>query len=106
MQLPTLKGRGTPMQPGNRYERTVHEVDLGALEEVGELPCGQVATTVIADQSRSIINRVDPAASPDIAFRWTLNPYRGCSHGCPNSPNIPRNMDRRAAVESGVVSSR
>ncbi len=31
-------------------------------------------------QARSIINQVPPASR--MAFRWTINPYRGCSHGC------------------------
>ena len=31
-------------------------------------------------RARSIINRVPPASR--MAFRWTINPYRGCSHGC------------------------
>ena len=32
-----------------------------------------------ADRARTIINRVD---APDIHFSWTINPYRGCEHGC------------------------
>ena len=31
-------------------------------------------------QARSIINRVPDASR--VPFRWTINPYRGCSHGC------------------------
>ena len=34
---------------------------------------------VLPDHSKTVINRVD---SPDLGFRWTVNPYRGCSHGC------------------------
>ncbi|NOG54313.1 MAG: PA0069 family radical SAM protein [Planctomycetes bacterium] len=37
------------------------------------------ATRLYADNSRTLINRVD---SPDLGFRWTINPYRGCEHGC------------------------
>lgn len=49
----------------------------------GSLPGSeQVVTRVIADASRSIINRVDACASPDIPFEWSVNPYRGCEHGC------------------------
>ena len=40
---------------------------------------GIVKTRVITDRTRTVINRVD---SPDIAFDWTINPYRGCEHGC------------------------
>lgn len=49
-------------------------------QEAAESPGGvQVATTIHDDHSRSIINAVD---SPDISMKWTLNPYRGCEHGC------------------------
>ena len=34
---------------------------------------------IYEDQSRSILSRND---SPDLAFRWSLNPYRGCTHAC------------------------
>lgn len=38
-----------------------------------------VRTQVYTDRSRSVINHVD---SPDIGYEWTINPYRGCEHGC------------------------
>ncbi len=45
-----------------------------------EHPCGmQVRTRVYRDTTRTIINRID---SPDLNFKWTVNPYRGCEHGC------------------------
>ena len=34
---------------------------------------------VFEDASRAVLNRVD---SPDLGFRWSVNPYRGCFHGC------------------------
>jgi DNA repair photolyase len=40
---------------------------------------GRPATVVLGDDTRSVVTRVD---SPDIPFGWTLNPYRGCEHGC------------------------
>ena len=40
---------------------------------------GQVLTEVFVDKSRSVLNKVD---SPDVGFNWSLNPYRGCEHGC------------------------
>lgn len=40
----------------------------------------RVETQVIADRTRRVINRVDRAS--DMPFDWTLNPYRGCEHGC------------------------
>jgi DNA repair photolyase len=39
----------------------------------------KVRTTVTPEQARSILSRND---SPDIPFTWSINPYRGCEHGC------------------------
>lgn len=80
------RGRASAINPGNRFERVRLSV-LGEFldEEIAErgregLPAEkQVPTTVFRDASRSIINRVD---SPDLPFHWTINPYRGCEHGC------------------------
>jgi DNA repair photolyase len=52
------------------------------LDEVAaERPDGtQVLTRIYDDRSKTVINRVD---SPDLpGMIWTLNPYRGCEHGC------------------------
>lgn len=81
--LPTgpVRGRGAGVNPGNRFETTRLSV-LGEFLDAQreEHPDGvQVKTTVLRDASRSIINPVD---SPDIGFRWSVNPYRGCEHGC------------------------
>jgi DNA repair photolyase len=40
----------------------------------------QVPTQVFEDATQTIINRVKPTS--DVPFDWTLNPYRGCEHGC------------------------
>jgi DNA repair photolyase len=49
-------------------------------ERAFEAPAGtQLATQVFEDDSRTIINKVE---STDIPFSWTVNPYRGCEHGC------------------------
>ena len=39
----------------------------------------EVEVEVFEDSSRTILSRND---SPDVPFRWSLNPYRGCAHGC------------------------
>lgn len=76
---PTVfKGRGAVGNPQGRYEsRRSERIDdgWGSLEEVPESP----ATVVMADTARSVIsyNR-----SPDIPFDRSINPYRGCEHGC------------------------
>jgi DNA repair photolyase len=80
-----VRGRGAGLNPANRYEGyRLHvlgeELDRLAEQTEGEGP-RQVKTVVYRDRSRSIINRVDPN-SADIGFNWTLNPYRGCEHGC------------------------
>lgn len=71
-------GRGAVSNPEGRFEHTRKEaVDdgWGSLDEV--LP--PLATTVRVDPARSIIAR---NKSPDIAFDQSINPYRGCEHGC------------------------
>ncbi len=77
------KGRGAVSNPDGRFEpaRRVR-VDDGwahaAVEgEEDDLP--PLATTVQADSSRTIIARNQ---SPDIPFEQSINPYRGCEHGC------------------------
>lgn len=65
------------MNPSGRFERQdVEEVHDGWYEE------GQpntIATTIEPDRARGIITRND---SPDIPFEQSINPYRGCEHGC------------------------
>ena len=47
------------------------------VEWLGEPPAAELV--VFTDDSRSILSHND---SPDLPFRWSLNPYRGCFHGC------------------------
>jgi DNA repair photolyase len=71
-------GRGAVSNPEGRFESTRSEaVDdgWGSLDE--ELP--PLATIVQPEPARSIISRND---SPDISFDQSINPYRGCEHGC------------------------
>ncbi len=72
------KGRGAVTNDAGRFESTTHEaVDdgWGGIEEA--LPT--VATSVAIDTARTIISRNQ---SPDIPFDQSINPYRGCEHGC------------------------
>jgi DNA repair photolyase len=74
----TRTGRGAVSNPAGRFESTRSEaVDdgWGSLDE--ELP--PLATIVQPEPARSIISRND---SPDISFDQSINPYRGCEHGC------------------------
>ncbi len=77
----SFRGRGAGLNPANRFESLRLHVLGDYLDEIAvEHPDGaQVATHVYHDKTRSIINRVD---SPDLHFNWTVNPYRGCEHGC------------------------
>lgn len=81
MESPSPHGRGGTAQPMNRFERVVHVPDYahfeGDEEFVEELR--SVPTEFVADRSQSIISEND---SPDVFFRYSLNPYRGCEHGC------------------------
>lgn len=65
------RGRGTASNPGNRFER---------LEVVSEEPLPErIPTTFLADTSRTLLARNQ---SPDVPFDVSINPYRGCEHGC------------------------
>jgi len=72
-----LKGRGSLSNPAGRFDRTgIEAVDDGWIQE--EAP-ESVATSVQPDRARGVISTND---SPDIGFEQSINPYRGCEHGC------------------------
>jgi DNA repair photolyase len=72
-----LKGRGALSNPAARFAaHTTQATDDGWYrEELAE----SIATEVRPETARSIISRND---SPDIPFEQSINPYRGCEHGC------------------------
>lgn len=72
--LPVIRGRGSAENPGNRFER-IEVVTDDWCEPDDPAP----RTIFLRDSSRRVITRND---SPDIPFDATLNPYRGCEHGC------------------------
>ncbi len=76
-----VRGRGAGLNPGNRFEDVRLHVLGEHLDEIAiEHPEGvQVKTRVFRDASRSILNPID---SPDLGMKWSINPYRGCEHGC------------------------
>jgi DNA repair photolyase len=72
-----FKGRGALSNPSNRFASAHSEgVDDGWHQD--ELP-ESIATEIRIDASRSIIARNE---SPDIPYDQSINPYRGCEHGC------------------------
>jgi DNA repair photolyase len=73
----TLKGRGALSNPAGRFDRTGLEAfDDGWYRE--EAP-DSVATSLQPDRARGVITTND---SPDVGFEYSINPYRGCEHGC------------------------
>ena len=70
-----LRGRGTACNPPNRFAPTRSEACADWLAEVPV----SIATEVREERSKTIISR---NASPDLPFDRSLNPYRGCEHGC------------------------
>ena len=76
---PTLiKGRGALSNPAGRFEHQSSEfVDDGWGED--PTPDTQPATQLFADKTRNIIARNQ---SPDVPFDQSINPYKGCEHGC------------------------
>jgi DNA repair photolyase len=72
-----IKGRGALSQPPGRFDKLTHTLERdGWYEE--ERP-NKLETTVLPEQARTVISRNQ---SPDIHFGQSINPYRGCSHGC------------------------
>lgn len=75
--MSTLKGRGTGINPHNRYAATRNEpVDDGWWQETAR---SAPATRRIDERARTIVST---NTSPDIPFDQSINPYRGCEHGC------------------------
>jgi DNA repair photolyase len=71
------RGRGAATNPPNRFEKLSYaEIDVEPDPDDG---AGGPRTRYYDDASKSILARND---SPDIPFTFSLNPYRGCEHGC------------------------
>jgi DNA repair photolyase len=81
MPLAPSKGRGSSSRVAGRFEKRVaHGEDDGwgsVYQDLADTP--NPRTVVQEERARSIISR---NASPDIAFSQSVNPYRGCEHGC------------------------
>jgi len=75
------KGRGALSNPEGRFEPAVHHAESDGwdtpADETDAPP--RPATQVSEERARSIISRND---SPDVPFEQSINPYRGCEHGC------------------------
>ena len=71
------RGRGAQTNASGRYEPLARIAFDDGWRSLDELP--PFETTVATDATRKIITRNE---SPDIAFDRSINPYRGCEHGC------------------------
>jgi DNA repair photolyase len=71
------RGRGAGLNRSGRFEKDQREVFDDGWETLDELP--PLKTTVQEEKARTIITR---NSSPDISFDRSINPYRGCEHGC------------------------
>ncbi|MCI4568013.1 PA0069 family radical SAM protein [Lysobacter sp. CFH 32150] len=90
--LAPIKGRGAASHVTGRFEKTVRRgeddgwgsvycttADGSAIVEGDDLAVPRLDTQVTEERARSVISRND---SPDIGFSHSVNPYRGCEHGC------------------------
>ncbi|MBW6454937.1 MAG: hypothetical protein K0A98_03550, partial [Trueperaceae bacterium] len=80
MVRPPYRARGAGVDPVQRFTGRELLLDGDELDHRAATGEGDPATTrVYRDTSRSIVSHND---SPDIPFDASLNPYRGCEHGC------------------------
>lgn len=72
-----FKGRGAASNPAVRFDATTREQthDGWYEDEIVE----HLSETILPDRARSVITSNN---SPDVGFDRSINPYRGCSHGC------------------------
>lgn len=76
--LGTLKGRGSTTRLAHRFEKDAREpFDDGWPQDA--LQASPLATSWVWEDCKSAITR---NTSPDIGFDLSINPYRGCEHGC------------------------
>jgi DNA repair photolyase len=78
----SLKGRGTAWAIAHRFERDAREAiddGWGALDQAASEERVGPDTTIVEEHAKRILNAND---SPDIPFDVSINPYRGCEHGC------------------------
>ncbi len=76
-----IRGRGASWSPANRFEKLhIDRTDSDVLDIGSETPeTPRAQTHYFRDGTKSVITRNN---SPDVGFETSLNPYRGCEHGC------------------------
>lgn len=80
-RLPVPHGRGSAINPPNRFTSNHSIPDYADFENAPEFveELRRVPTQFLDDNSKSVVSEND---SPDVQFRYSVNPYRGCEHGC------------------------
>lgn len=73
-----LKGRGAASNPDNRFEEHARECIDDGWDNL-EQPATPIRTTLEVDSAKTVISYNQ---SPDVPFDRSINPYRGCEHGC------------------------
>jgi DNA repair photolyase len=80
---PPVRGRGAGENTSGRFERLTLDVEAETYNDLcvtgDEEAERQIKTEIYRDTSRTVVSTND---SPDIGMEVTLNPYRGCEHGC------------------------
>jgi DNA repair photolyase len=74
----SFKGRGALSNPPVRFESTAVEKTADGWQDDEEV-ASPVPEIVLPDRAKSVITT---NSSPDVGFEQSINPYRGCSHGC------------------------
>ena len=81
-----IKGRGAASRVTGRFEKTVRQGEddgWGSVYDTsldgGDTPPPHLETQVTEERARTVISRNQ---SPDVGFNLSVNPYRGCEHGC------------------------
>src|SRR6516162_2771171 len=75
-ELPLIHGRGATLNPANRFEALHCESDEWCESEAAQ---PKIQTQFLRDDSQTVISYNN---SPDVGFDASINPYRGCEHGC------------------------
>jgi DNA repair photolyase len=77
VEISKRRGRGAGLNPGGRFEPTERVAFDDGWQMLEDMPA--LRTEVQVERPKTIITRNE---SPDIAFDRSINPYRGCEHGC------------------------
>src|SRR5881396_2216447 len=74
-----IRGRGASWSPANRFEKLHIDLTDADVMDLNAEASPRPATQYFCDGTKSVITR---NSSPDVGFETSLNPYRGCEHGC------------------------